>query len=449
MKKLICLTALFNKVTVVTLLCAVFFLFLCLNSCSSGDTEKNNPDDPYPTVCGSFVQDWLVSSWSDARWDQEFKYLKEAGMEYLIFSPALQTDLNGVNRALYPSTLTENSNDLYEICLRNAQKNGFKVFVSLNMHERWWRLDYTAEWLHEQMEIGNQVADELIARYKDRYGDTMYGWYWVWEIDNLNWNRSIYRDMLVRALNINRDHLATVTPSMPLMLSPFWNFEAGSSQDNADLWNDLFNRVNFREGDIFAPQDGVGAGGLTNIQSRIDQLPEWFSKLETAVKAKPGLLFWCNVEIFNYPTWTSATVDRFIQQMKQTKPYVSNMINFAYSHYYSPALVNPKLHEAYLYYCAHGVLPEIAVPPPVSNPVVEVRNDGQYVLKWDAPHITESLLGYRIYKDNVWVDELRCGNDGSCQNTFTGEDGSSNSIYSVSAYNAIGGESSKTKVMMP
>ena len=394
-----------------------------------------------PAVCGSFVQDWLVSNWDDARWDREFKDLKDAGMEYLIFSPSLQTDVDGTSRALYPSTLTSNSKDLIEICLRNAQKNGFKIFISLNMHERWWSLDYSPEWLYNQMNIGNQVADELISIYKDRYGETMYGWYWVWEIDNLNWNTTVRREALINSMNINRDHLATVTPSMPFMLSPFWNYEAGYSEDNFNMWQDIFNRVHFREGDIFAPQDGVGAGGLTTV-SRIEQLPEWFSKLEKAAKTKPGLLFWANVEIFNYPTWTSATVDRFVKQMEQVEPYVSNMITFAYSHYYSPLNVNRQLHDAYLYYLQNGVLPNIIVPSSVVNAVIVNQTGGQTVLKWDAPQNTAGLLGYRIYKNNVLIGELQCSNT-DCTNTFTDVNGGSGGIYAISSYNAVGQESSK------
>lgn len=46
-------------------------------------------------------------------------------------------------------------------------KNGIKVFVGLNFNERWWKVDYDAHWLLEQMEVGNKVADELVALYKE------------------------------------------------------------------------------------------------------------------------------------------------------------------------------------------------------------------------------------------------------------------------------------------
>lgn len=46
-------------------------------------------------------------------------------------------------------------------------KNGIKVFVGLNFNERWWKVDYDARWLLEQMEMGNKVADELVVLYKE------------------------------------------------------------------------------------------------------------------------------------------------------------------------------------------------------------------------------------------------------------------------------------------
>ena len=67
-----------------------------------------------------------------------------------------------------PSSLTKKKqqNKTLEKCLRSAQKNGIKIFIGLNFNDRWWKVDYDADWLISQMEIGNKVADELVALYK-------------------------------------------------------------------------------------------------------------------------------------------------------------------------------------------------------------------------------------------------------------------------------------------
>jgi hypothetical protein len=269
----------------------------------------------------------------------------------------------------------------------------------------------------------------------------MYGWYWVWEVDNLNCNTSFCRDALAHALNINADYLTNITPSMPLILSPFVNYELGTAEENRQLWQEIFNKVHFKEGDIFCPQDCVGAGGLT-----VEMLPKWFGELSEAVKSKPGLLFWANIEIFDHHFWTSATLDRFTQQMVVEQPYVSNMITFAYSHYYGPIYTNKKFHDAYLYYYQHGVLPEVVSPAPVLNPVVERTKEGQTIVRWEEPQDKTTLVGYRIYKNGGLTGELQCNNNG-CSTTFV-ETTAGGGIYEVTSYNVIGKESSKTTAVM-
>lgn len=136
--------------------------------------------------------------------------------------------------------------------MRAAQKNNIKVFIGLNFNDRWWKCDYDAEWLVKQMEIGNKVADEIVTLYKNKYPDAMYGWYWVWEIDNLNWMTSERQQALIDALNTNLDYLSDLTPEMPLMLSPFMNHKVGgNAEEYGQMWKNIFEKTRFRSGDIF------------------------------------------------------------------------------------------------------------------------------------------------------------------------------------------------------
>ena len=117
--------------------------------------EQKLSAENYPIPRGTFIQDHLVANWSDDQWQEELKALKEAGMQYLVFGPALHTGKNDISRSLYPSRLIKNQKtsdpDLVERCLRNAQKAGFNVFLGLNFHERWWSGDGYEEWLYRQM----------------------------------------------------------------------------------------------------------------------------------------------------------------------------------------------------------------------------------------------------------------------------------------------------------
>lgn len=386
------------------LLCCLC-LFVSSVSARSENSDKELPTS-YPIADGTFIQEDLVAHWDDAHWLAEFASLKEAGMHYLVFAPTLQTDIKEISRTIYPSDLPNVKSlykaDLVENCLRNAKTAGFKVFLGLNISDKWWDDKFSPDWLYNQMKIGNQVADELVKKYKSRYEETMYGWYWVWEISNLHYTTTAEQDMLVNALNINIDYLNKITPKMPFMLCPYVNYKAGNSKNNRAMWQYMFAGTHFREGDIFAPQDCVGAGGL-----KLGMVDEWFNDMSQAVKSKPGLLFWSDAETFDQRFWTSAPLDRFIEQMKIVKPYVSNIISFAYSHYYSPTLKTKGFHEAYLQYVRTGLLPINVIPDQVTNLLATSDSKGMINLRWNEPLNKKDLAGYYIFKDKHLIGNLQ------------------------------------------
>lgn len=417
--------------------CFILLIATVFLACSN--LPEDSPSVAYPIARGTFIQDNLVSRWDDAQWQEELAALKEVGMHYLVFAPTLHTDENGTSKTMYktslPGVVEKYQLDLVENCLRNAKKAGFKVFLGLNFNERWWRVDFSAAWLFEQMELGNRLADDLTRRYKDRYNETLYGWYWVWEVDNLNCTTSERQDILAQALNINIDHLNQITPDMPFMLCPFVNYRVGNSKDNSQMWQYVFSKTHFREGDIFAPQDCVGAGGL-----EVGMVKEWFCDMNAAVKSKPGLLFWSDAETFDHRFWTSAPLDRFVEQMNAVKPYVSEIITFAYSHYYSPLQVNKSFHERYLEYVKTGSLPLELAPKPVKNLHVSTGQKAAVTIQWQESSAKENLAGYYIYKNGSLIGNLQYKNEkqiiDSFQDKNPGE--TTSDRYEVRAYKSTG-----------
>lgn len=392
----------------------------------------------YPIAEGTFIQDFLVRDWDDDRWQQEFQMMKDLGMKYLVFAPTLHIDKEEQAKTLYPSRLSGVSqrwrNDLIDLCLRNAQKAGIKVFLGLNFHERWWDVDYSEEWLFKQMELGNQVADELIDLYKSSYPDAMHGWYWVWEIANVDKLQiPVYRQALIHALNINVDHLHQRYVDMPVMLSPFMNYQVGTAKLNGKLWQAIFEGVNFRAGDIFSPQDCIGAGGLT-----MEELPIWFSELSKAVRTKPGLLFWSNAETFEQKYWSSAPLSRFVDQMELVSAHVSKVVTFAYSHYYSPVERTSNYHQSYLHYVRTGTLPTFDLPSPIANLTVNKKEIGMEI-KWDAPSDT-SICGFWVYKDDVLIANVPLEAKKNIY-LYVDKEGHAKSNYEVITYNCLGNSS--------
>lgn len=417
----------------------LFFMVGCSSSNSSEKQENGGLSTP--RFCGSFLQPWLSSDWDVSRWEQEMNMLKNAGIQYLIYGPALSIDVNGQMTTCYPSKLFSSpaQNESIDKCLESARKCGIKVLLGLNFNDKWWDSTTSADWLANQMTIGNSVADELLSLYKSKYGDTMYGWYWVWEVDNVNWISNDRQVALINALNTNLEHLSSVCPNMPLWLSPFMNEKASGLDADGykKFWINIFAKTNFRKGDVFVPQDCVGAGGL-----ELSSVPIWFSKLKQAVDTKPGLKFWGNIETFISPYGVSAPLSRVVEQLKVEKPYVENFISFAYDHYNSPLIVHKDYNDSYIYYCTKGMLPLLSTPQPVKSVTVSKVDDGVKV-SWVANDFVQAA-GYNIYKDGALIMMLQ-ERGGYYPVEYIDKESSVAGVYEVSVYNASGNESSKVK----
>ncbi|HEX3073956.1 MAG TPA: DUF4434 domain-containing protein, partial [Ignavibacteriales bacterium] len=193
-------------------------------------------------------------------------------------------------------------------------------------------------------------------------------------------------------MNMQLDHINNFEERLPIMWCPFMVSKEGPPEEYQEVWEYLFENLHLADGDIFAPQDCVGAGGL-----RLDEVPAWFAALRKAADTKPGLLFWSDVETFDHTDWSSATIDRFVKQMELEQPYVSNYITFAYSHYNSPLSVDPGFHKTYVEYVKTGKLESSA--PSMPGKLKASADDGEITLSWKDAKDNIGVCGYNIYRD--------------------------------------------------
>ncbi len=352
-------------------------------------------------LSGSFVQHALSRGWSQDDWRREFGFLKDAGMRYVVVYPAID---GAAGEAYYPTREPglSQAEPIVANCLAAAKDAQMQAFLGLNYHEEWFqRYASDPRWLFAQMEQGNRVADELADAFLPDFEDEIAGWYWPWEVDNLNWQGQAATDTLTRALDITASHLHAMPRPLPLLLCPFMNYRCSSPQDYAQFWEYVFANSALGEGDIFAPQDCVGGTGL-----ELHMVQEWFAALKQAVATKPGLRFWCDTETFAPGCARAATLDRLHQQLQAVKPYVEECLSFAYSHYYSPHSNNPGFHRAYCHYAGVGSLPWAALPAPTSAHASR-RPDGSVALSWAWSGPDEELCGFRVCRNDDEVAVLQ------------------------------------------
>lgn len=422
-------------------------LLLCLTVLSGAGRPAGAAS--WPVARGTFVQEWLVRGWNTAQWDAEFAAMKQVGMDTLVLQWVCDSK---AGQTIYPTRIpglrqAPGCDDALGRCLRRAESAGIKVFVGLNISDEWWTIGTTsASWLHEQMDLGNRIAKEVYDLYHTQAPNALHGWYWAWEVDNVSSTSPTRRQNLATALTESVGYLHGQYPTMPLMLSPFFNDSLGTPDACRSFWTWIFANCPLTAGDIFCPQDGVGAGNVP-----LTRLPAWFAALKLAVDSKPGLRLWSDTETFHVDDWTAATLGEMVAQLKAVQPWVECSVTFAWSHYQSPNIVDPAVQCALMGYVAGGSL-ETSPPTRPTMLTAARRPDGKVALSWQPSRDDYRVFGYEIFRNGMRITRQQSprGNPPPTKVPTSYTDASAPAAgpvtYSVRAYDAAGNRSAAAQV---
>ncbi|MCQ2602721.1 MAG: DUF4434 domain-containing protein, partial [Clostridia bacterium] len=279
-----------------------------------------------------------------------FAELKKAKFDTVILQYSQSGNMEEMN-VYYPTEKIEEfydgtiySLDLIGNLLNAAEKAGFKVYIGLSCDDNWWTKSANGTYTDYLAQLDCTMIDEINALYGDK--ECFIGWYWAYEITNLQ-AKSL--KTAPKMLNAVIDKLNSIGDNRPLMVSPYTHWVEGMSGDyETDLenWSTFFNNVNFRAGDIFSPQDGVGktCGGIMTDEAR--EKNEWRLKsYYDAVKTKDGLKLYVNCEFFGTDKPCTLNTDpiycvdfsRAKEQIEMAKVYAEKLVTFSYSHYCVPS----------------------------------------------------------------------------------------------------------------
>lgn len=333
----------------------------------------NYPERPdgYPTVCGSFMQPGTFAKYTLKRMKEHLTYMREVGIDIIILQWSFENVGDKVSNVYYADsfdsadkhgTYNNSGKNLVETLLQAAEELDMKVFLGINNNDEWWQKAVNDKaWLTSQIEVGMEGAKQIYDAYKNKYPNALHGWYFVFEYYNFKANTTQV-DNAAYLLNGFLDGLKELDDSMPLMLSPFVSSGNSTAAEAGDMWEKIFAKANFREGDIFCCQDSVGAGHIS-----IDQLDDYYRELKKAVDKEKGLHFWANNEDFTQSNWSTAPLNRFVRQMEIASKYVEEHVTFAYSHYQNPDLGKAGYHAAYKEYFETGKIPETTLTAPTMD----------------------------------------------------------------------------------
>ena len=430
------------------------FLMSVLSFGGNQPERKCNPE-----FNGTFIQSWMSGSWDDERWQTEIENMNKAGIEYLILQDVAEKSseaLGGSWNVYYDSELPVFEDAVYggnviEKALRNCEGSGIKVFVGLAMFDDFWEETSLSSQYKEVCGVMADMVEEIYGKYGSY--ECLYGWYFTPEISN-SLLRQIYIKGIADGVNIVIDSINETDESKPLLMSPFMSeyYSAGPVLSLASYVR-LINGINFRDGDIFAPQDAVGAKWVSE-----DNLERNWKLYRAAVDScEADLKLWANCEnfstvvapsilggILNPPAtentvYVTETLDRFVRQMDIASVYCDNIITFSYNHYYSPDYVNEGFIETYYDYLDNGYVLETEAPSAPKNITATATDEGT-LITWDAAEDNIGIAYYRIEKDGRFLArvDLVYGWE-----TLEYLDTSAAGEYAITAYDCAGNKSSK------
>lgn len=422
---------------------------------SGGNTPERKTD---PVFTGTFLQSWPGAHWDESRWKLETDEMKRDGIEYLIIQSiadkAKESD-GGKWTLYYDSDLPEFADadigpNFVESALRACKGTGIKVIVGLTIFEDFWlQAGFTKQYI-ESCRISASLAKEIYARYGEEYSDTLFGFYFTPELCNNVLNTASVAQ-LSKGLNIVLDEMTASCGDLPLVMSPYQtNYLTIGTIDTASFWAKIFTRCHFRNGDIIAPQDAVGANF-----TEIEDLEKNWKMFRTLVDgADVELKLWANCESFSIARTKSiisgialpnatentqnvpAPMNRFAYQLDIASRYCDNIITFSYNHYLSPNQVDHAFIDAYRKYIANGFNTEKNAPDAPDNFKSVVENDGA-VLTWTSALDDTGIAYYRITKNGEFLTRIECmyGEPELC---FTDPSGKSSDKYVITAYDTSG-----------
>jgi chitodextrinase len=393
--------------------------------------EVLTPDFIEPMLSGSFIQPQLADSWTNTEWEAEFENMQEVGIEHLI----LQWTANGNdNSAVYPTTVsgfTQNTaGDVVEKSLQMGDKYKMDIYIGLQLDHDWFvHYANNATWLDNQAAI----AVDLVEDIWDQYGsyDSFKGWYLSFEVDNWNMLTATEWQRMVDFYEEVTDAIHTVSPGLPIMISPFYNVSGGQTPVQwQTMWEYILARTDI---DIIALQDGVGAG-----HAATSDLGSWFAATLAAIdNVSSTTELWADTETFNLD-FQPMDLQLVLDDMLAVEDYVTNYTSFSFNHYMSPQQVNPLYFTTYRDYVQSGIMDATAPTAPASL-TATAAGSMTINLSWTASTDATGVVGYEVYRDNELVYK---GYSNATSYSDSQLEPSTSYSYKVSAFDAAGNISS-------
>lgn len=305
----------------------MFFLLLNCVSCQKKYVTNLNHLEKKPTI--DFLQPWNFCQYKLVEMNIHFMKLKEFGIDTVIIQNVANFNKGKMEISYYDTSASVETKyaNFLDMVFSAAQNTSMNIILGLSFDEYWWddkEHRYNDDSVHIFLKNDVFILEELMTKYKPS------GWYLSNEMysNTLEYekNWSYYINEIIK-------YIDCFTSNIPLYISPFLksSFKMTKNQTKK-MWTEFLKNTNFREIDIFMPQDGYGNAAIQysiNKENHINMLNYMIWEVcKNNSKAK----FYLNLELYAKNGY--ADVERIMHQIAFANEIAEGIATFSISHYY-------------------------------------------------------------------------------------------------------------------
>lgn len=286
---------------------------------------------------GTFIQllPEIHNKWTLSQWSRLFFSFKALGVRQLVIQWSAYNNQDSFPFGQQAPAVRSELDTLFIL----ADQFDMSIYVGLNFDPMYWsRIEQDSQsvrkYLQSLSEKNVQLAQALVESSQTH--QSFSGWYITEEIDDINWNASEKRSILLAYLQSLGVQLHQLTPNKPVAISGFSN-AALPPFNLGQLWHEIFSNTAI---DIVLFQDGVGVNKLT-----MKQLPDYFSAVNSAARFNHKK-FQVVIEVFKQIAGTplndktfkavAASPERVLKQMEIASVYSPELLAFSIPEYMTP-----------------------------------------------------------------------------------------------------------------
>ncbi len=339
-------------------ICIVGSTITVANTRNVKDALDNGEVKMMPTV--DFVQPYMFAhDENNNLFDYEtyFNDLTELGYEAIIIQFTRSEEYDGSSSVFYKTklddteegrnefvgkvnTLADSTNYSYimDELVAACETYDFEYYIGLSVEEySWWALTcyYDEAYMNHCAETDAFMIKELYDKYHNK--TNFVGWYFAYELfsNPIGWENLWANNINTVIAKINEVE-ANDPVKRPLMLSPFRQIILGNVTNEYRMWKNFFEKVNFRSGDIFCPQDSIGK--LPNDDISFKKIYNYLDAMKKAIdEQNKGIKYWVNCELFITPDESAhlyvSDAVRVERQIKNASRVAEKLVTFSASHY--------------------------------------------------------------------------------------------------------------------